>query len=146
VTVLRSATADDLPAMAAVFVAAWHGGYRGIVPDDIIEAWTLTTALEELSGSDAIDVVTDAVDGFIRYRPGYIASLYVHPSASGRGIGAALLRHALTDLGDRPVTLWVFETNSRALHLYARHGFSPDGARTTDPRWRTAQIRLFRRG
>ena len=132
--------------MAAVFVAAWRGGYRGIVPDDVIDAWTVERAREELDGRDALDVdiVTDEVDGFVRYRPGYIASLYVHPAAAGRGVGTALLRHALADIGDTPVRLWVFEANARARSLYERDGFRPDGARTVDARWRTPQIRLLR--
>lgn len=133
--------------MAAVFVAAWRGGYRGIVPDDVIDAWTVERALDELGGSDDTDIVTEGhegVDGFVRFRPGYIASLYVHPAASGRGIGTALLRHALAGIGREPVTLWVFEANVRALRLYERNGFRPDGTRTVDPRWRTPQIRLLR--
>lgn len=143
-TALRPATAADRPAMAAVFVAAWRGGYRGIVPDDVIDAWTVERALEELDGSNDIDIVTDEVDGFVRFRPGYIASLYVHPGAGGRGVGTALLRHALTDIGSRPATLWVFETNVRARSLYERNGFHPNGARTVDPRWRVPQIGLLR--
>jgi ribosomal protein S18 acetylase RimI-like enzyme len=142
-TARRPATAADRPAMAAVFVAAWRGGYRGIVPDDVIDAWTVERALQELDGSDDIDIVTDEVDGFVRFRPGYIASLYVDPAAGGRGIGTALLRHALADIGSRPVTLWVFEANVRARALYERNGFRPDGARIVDPRWRVPQIRLL---
>lgn len=143
-TALRLANAADRPAMAAVFVAAWRGGYRGIVPDDVIDAWTVERALAELDGGDDTDIVTDGVDGFVRFRPGYIASLYVDPAVGGRGIGTALLRHALADIGRRPVTLWVFEANARARGLYERNGFRPDGARTVDPRWRTPQVRLLR--
>jgi ribosomal protein S18 acetylase RimI-like enzyme len=129
-----------------VFVAAWKGSYRGIVPDDVIDGWTVERALKELGGSDAldIDIVTDEVDGFVRFRPGYIASLYVHPAAGGRGTGTALLRHALADIGGQPVTVWVFEANTRARNLYERNGFRPDGTRRVDARWRTPQIRLLR--
>jgi ribosomal protein S18 acetylase RimI-like enzyme len=147
---LRPGTPADLPAMADVFVAAWRGGYRGMVPDAVIDAWTPATALAELAGGDGVDVVaTDdagTVIGFARYQPdaGYVASLYVTPAAGGRGAGRALLQHALDAMPGRDVTLWVFEANARARDLYTRAGFHPDGARLTDPRWRTPQIRLRR--
>jgi ribosomal protein S18 acetylase RimI-like enzyme len=147
---LRPGGPADLPAMAEVFLAAWRGGYRGVVPDTVIDAWTPESARAELAGGDGLDVVAldDAgtVIGFARYRPdsGYLASLYVAPSAGGRGAGRALLRHALDAMPGRDVTLWVFEGNARARDLYARAGFEPDGGRLTDPRWRTPQIRLHR--
>jgi ribosomal protein S18 acetylase RimI-like enzyme len=154
-TGLRPAIPADLPAMAEVFVAAWRGGYRGVVPDVVIDAWTRESALAELATGQAdpavaADVValdeSGSVIGFARYEPdrGYLASLYVAPAAGGRGVGRALLQHALDAMPGRAVTLWVFEANGRARDLYARAGFRPDGARLTDPRWQTPQIRLRR--
>jgi ribosomal protein S18 acetylase RimI-like enzyme len=153
---LRHAGPADLSAMAEVFVAAWRGGYRGLVPDAVIDAWTPETALAELAaGSEPAagagrDVVaideSGVVVGFARYQPdrGYLASLYVAPAAGGRGAGRALLRHALDAMPGRDVTLWVFEANARARDLYARAGFRPDDARLVDPRWQIPQVRLRR--
>jgi hypothetical protein len=36
-TGLRPATEADAPALADVFIAAWRAGYRGVVPDDVID-------------------------------------------------------------------------------------------------------------
>jgi ribosomal protein S18 acetylase RimI-like enzyme len=151
-TRLRLAGPDDLPAMAEVFVASWRAGYRGVVPDTVIDAWTPETALTELAAGEGQDVValdeSGTVTGFARYQPenGYLASLYVAPAAGGRGTGRALLQYALDAMPGRDVTLWVFEANARARDLYARAGFRPDGARLVDPRWQAPQVRLRRPG
>ena len=78
---------------------------------------------------------------------GYVAALYVHPDASGAGIGRLLLDHAmdsLTESGRVAVTLWVFRANERARGLYRRAGFVPDGTEMVDPQWRVPQIRMRR--
>jgi hypothetical protein len=50
---VRTATADDLPAVARVRVASWRAGYAGLVPDselaaigeqDRLDHWVLRTA------------------------------------------------------------------------------------------------------
>jgi len=101
---------------------------------------------------------TDRVLGFARYGVGpgvdhfaapddgrgYLAALYVHPSAAGHGVGRALLRHVLDRLSGAELTLWVFENNARARRMYQRAGFRCDGARLTDPDWGVPQIRMAR--
>ena len=155
---LRPATGDDLPALAEVFVAAWQSGYGGVIPDDVIDAMDVRTAAAELSPSlvaadrttlvalDAADVVV----GFTIFGPdrdrdaGYLASLYVSPTAGGRGVGRSLLEAALQAMPGVDITLWVFAENVRARRLYERAGFEPDGAELTDPRWRAVQVRYRR--
>jgi L-alanine-DL-glutamate epimerase-like enolase superfamily enzyme len=68
----------------------------------------------------------------------------VHPAAGRAGIGRLLLRHALDEMADGDVRLWVFEDNPVARRVYEREGFRADGARLTDPRWRTPQVRYHR--
>lgn len=153
---LRSATRADLPATAEVFRAAWRANYRGIVPDQILDALTVDNAADQLATAMRISSAqtTVAVDehrviGFVNYRTdhdddpgtGYLASLYVHPSAAGKGVGAQLLLHAITAMSSQDITLWVFEANARARLLYERAGFRPDGTTRTDPRWQTPQLR-----
>jgi ribosomal protein S18 acetylase RimI-like enzyme len=155
---VRAADRDDLAALAAVFVAAWRGGYRGVVPDDIIDAMDATVAEAELAPSlDAPDrttlVALDAdgdIVGFTIFGPdrdrdaGYLASLYVSPAAGGRGLGSSLLSAAIDGMPGVDITLWVFADNVRARRLYERAGFHPDGAEMTDQRWRAVQVRYRR--
>ena len=155
---VRAADRADLPALAEVFVAAWRGGYHGVIPEDVIEAMDTTTAVTELGPSvDAADrttlVALDAnggIVGFTIFGPdrdrhaGYLASLYVSPAASGHGVGSTLLRAAIDAMPGVDITLWVFAANVRARRLYERAGFHPDGTELTDPRWRAVQVRYRR--
>jgi GntR family transcriptional regulator len=159
---LRLATPADAPGLARVFVGAWRAGYVGIVDpavlDNLDEAdiadWlgTLTSSngpTTWLAESAAGDIVAfsrhgeDPVDS----RRGHIFSLYVAPAATGRGLAKALLEHdlgLLTERGLRTVTLWVFEENRAARHLYASFGFVPDGGRRVEPQYGAQEIRLRR--
>jgi L-alanine-DL-glutamate epimerase-like enolase superfamily enzyme/ribosomal protein S18 acetylase RimI-like enzyme len=156
---LRPAVTADAPALAEVFLAAWRSGYRGVVPDDVIDGleqadWTATLGrVLDTPGRHTAVAVDDrgAPVGFATYgaddehpADGYLASLYVHPRAGGQGVGGRLLGHALDAMSDVDVRLWVFDGNAAARRLYERAGFRPDGARTTDPRWRTPQVRYRR--
>jgi GNAT superfamily N-acetyltransferase len=47
--------------------------------------------------------------------------MYLEPSATGRGIGAALLEHAKRER-PRGFTLWTFQQNEGARRFYERHG------------------------
>jgi ribosomal protein S18 acetylase RimI-like enzyme len=157
----REAVADDLSAMADIFVAAWRAGYRGVVPDEVIDALDADTVATDLAArlNDPVLKTVLAVDttgqpvGFVRYGDdvdhpgeGYLAALYVHPAASGAGVGRGLLYRAIDAMPGVDVGLWVFEGNDRARALYERAGFRPEGARLTDPRWRTPQARYLRPG
>ena len=56
-------------------------------------------------------------------------SLYLHPSAVGRGLGRALHRHAIDDLFARdfdPLILWAFAANQRARCFYECAGWVLD--------------------
>ncbi|MEV5706762.1 GNAT family N-acetyltransferase [Actinoallomurus sp. NPDC052274] len=155
----RRAVTGDLPGMADVFVAAWRAGYRGVVPDEVIDALDAGTVATDLAtGLSAPGLATVlAVDaggrpvGFARYGDdadhpggGYLAALYVHPAASGAGVGRGLLQYAIDAMPGVDVRLWVFEDNDRARTLYERAGFRPEGARLVDPRWRAPQVRYLR--
>jgi len=65
------------------------------------------------------------VKGFVRTDGEEIRKLFVEPVLQGRGIGAALLNHAVEESGARK--LWALEKNTRAIAFYGRHGFHPTG-------------------
>jgi ribosomal protein S18 acetylase RimI-like enzyme len=164
-TTIRAGQISDAPHLADVFIAAWRGGYRGIVADSVIEsldrtAWAASFGEQLEKSPDSYRVAVDGtcVVGFAIFGPdpdqpedadrGYLASLYVHPEASGKGVGRDLLRSALAELrntGRHDVTLWVFRENARARRLYERAGFLLQGDEYTDPQWGAPQIRYRRR-
>lgn len=61
-----------------------------------------------------------------------IDRIYVHPDFMGKGVGRALMSHALErlrGLGCDNVCLWVLEDNRVAREFYQAMGFSTDGKR-----------------
>lgn len=65
--------------------------------------------------------VDGTIAGFIAYADDWVNQLYLDPPHWRKGIGSALLAHALEGVSFRQ--LWVFERNHAAQKFYARHGF-----------------------
>jgi len=79
--------------------------------------------IEELKKSRIWVAETDGrVVGFTAVDGGYLGWLYVDPNFYGRGIGRALLQHALQEQGGKSWTI-VLEGNTPALNLYRSEGF-----------------------
>ncbi len=158
---IRLGVPADAAEVARVFVQAWRGGYRGLVDDRIIDGldatvWSLNFA-RRLADDALTTIVWPAEDcllGFAISRVdqqfsnvGYLASLYVDPAASGRGIGSALLAEVLQAFRRDGLTtgsLWVFSANHRARRLYERWGFAATDQTTVDPQWGVEQARYQR--
>lgn len=143
--VVRSTGLDDVAGMAAVHVRSWQETYRGIVPDDVLDAPDFVARRERswyriltegLEGTTAI-AVGDTPSGIIgiasagRPRdedatwPIELFALYVLADFHGSGVGDRLLTRVT---GDRPAALWVATRNPRAQAFYRKKGFEPDGA------------------
>jgi GNAT superfamily N-acetyltransferase len=63
-----------------------------------------------------------AVVGFAAVRAGWLEHLNVHPDHQNRGIGTRLIEWA-QGISPAGLDLWVFQRNTRARALYARHGW-----------------------
>jgi GntR family transcriptional regulator len=159
--VLRAAVEADAAALASVFVASWRAGYPGVVDDAVIAALDeaeVAAWLLPMEGGRQRTVLAASADGsvlgWVRFgddpddpRNGHIYSLYVRPSAGGRGVGRRLLEHGIeqcTAGGERAVTLWVFEANARARRLYGAAGFAVDGGRRVEPEYGAQEVHLTR--
>lgn len=161
---MRRAVPQDAAAIAAVHVRSWQVAYRGLVPDELLDA--LAVAQREavwrdvLTGEQPHAVLVATEDGVVvgfcavaapsrdadaDERGAEIGAIYVAPEAWRGGVGRALMEVALADLraGDwREVTLWVLAENRPARDFYARFGFEPDGAETTHESSGQTEIRL----
>ena len=142
-TEVRAATAADAARLADIFVAAWRHGYRGVVPDDVIDALDpaeyAAAFAERIArpGSHtavAVDEVGHPI-GFAGYEPdtehpgdGYLASLYVHPAAQRRRRGPAVAASChRRDAGRRCPAVGI-RAERAARALYEAAGFRADGA------------------
>ena len=136
---IRQATKSDIADVARVHVAAWDAAKDGLdlpsrrTAGERSQHWT--AFLGDGVGELWVAEEAPGLLGFLSFgpsrdedRPGEteLYTLYVDPEAWGRGVGSALME--VLPAAD-PVSLWVAERNIRARDFYARHGFTPDGAR-----------------
>ena len=167
--VVRRAGPADAAAIAQVHVRAWQVGYRGLVPNAILDAMSVADRerrwreiLGREDGASAYTLVAERDRHLIGFcsaiapsrdddagaRTAEIAALYVAPEHWRSGAGSALLRAALQGLRDdgwREVTLWVFAANLRARAFYEQFGFAPDGREVLDARTGREEVRLLLR-
>ena len=145
---IRNATEADLPHVAQIHVASWRDAYRGVIPDAAIDARTVDGATEmwlanlakypanltvaemadgQIAGFSCAGPVTDAErSGPYEFE---IYALHVRPDIRRNGIGAALLRHAMTRAGDdlnmRSMIVWTLEDLHLSRRFYEREGGTP---------------------
>ena len=120
--VIRPAGPEDLPAVAAVHLAARQAAVPAMPP--------LVRAPEEVRGFlERLDLrqralwVAEAgeVVGYAQLEGDWLEDLYVHPGAQGRAVGSALLDLVKSQRPDG-FCLWVFASNEAARRFYRRHG------------------------
>jgi len=73
--------------------------------------------LAQLDGEDVGLLAISVSEG-----AGWIDQLYILPDYVGQRIGTVLLNHA-QEHRPRPVYLWTFQQNQRAIRFYKHHGF-----------------------
>jgi ribosomal protein S18 acetylase RimI-like enzyme len=143
---VREATLADVPALARVQVASWRSAYRGLLPEQVIEAQTeeRRRALWQrvLGAGDHGMLVAERAQQVIGFgqlmasrdpgaeHTGEVAALYIDPEHWRSGAGRALLTACIErsrQRGDRALTLWVLSSNAAARRFYERMGLAPDG-------------------
>jgi GNAT superfamily N-acetyltransferase len=153
---IRPAVIGDVPRLAEVHVRGWQSGYRGLLPQDLLDGldpvqreprWRATLQQAQWPASGTL-VAEDGGElvGFSYLRPsrdseqelsavGEIASFYVAPHVWRLGIGRGLMGEsvrALREAGYARATLWVLDTNERAIAFYEAAGWHADGATKGD--------------
>lgn len=143
---LRDATPSDARDIATVHVESWQVGYRGLVPDEVLDGlcvatrerwWRETLATPGLRStlliSDEHALLGFAAVGAGRDGDpviGELYAMYLRSAAWGRGIGRTLHAAAmdrLRALGHRRANLWMLAGNERAQRFYHREGWLEDG-------------------
>jgi len=156
---LRLARTTDLEAIVRVFLDCWTISYRRDLPAGLVDRITpagardlWAAALSNPELAVLVDLRGDRVVGVASYAmptadEGYVASLYVDPSAQGLGIGRRLLGSVeaqLAQAGRNRASLWVFAANAPSLAFYERQGWRRDGEVTTLPEWGEPQVRMVK--
>jgi RimJ/RimL family protein N-acetyltransferase len=151
---VRTASQDDAETMAVAHVEGWQVGYRGLVPDDALDAidvdlradrWRqlLTDRTAEglvieapVQGMGAsTEVVGFSIFGPLRDEPdadasgGIVSAFYLRPLVWGTGAAAALMaatEHGLLDRDLYRARLYTIEGNVRARRFYEKSGWVTD--------------------
>ena len=141
ISVVRPADIADAASIARVHVDTWRTAYRGLLPDDFLDAldeggyeerWRRTLR----AGTGRVFVAEDArrvvgfasggheragEDGFA----GELYAIYVLEEAQARGHGRRLVQavsQGLREMGLRDMIVWVLRDNHHARHFYERLG------------------------
>lgn len=152
---LRDAQPADAVEVAGVHVRSWQVGYRGIVPDEYLDALRAEDRAPHYRFGDPdprqpatiVALESGAICGFATTGPcpdadhahtGELLALYVDPDRWGLGIGRTLLQGARTRLSREGFThaiLWVLEGNRHAERFYRLDGWAPNGGRREEELW-----------
>ena len=149
--IVRHATAADADAIGRVQVETWRAAYRGLMPDEAIEAfdvesrqrmWREALSNERRPGSAICVAEADgAVVGFASvgaWREGQevvdgvgeLFAIYVSSEHWSTGTGRALIERAeasMRESGFTEARLWVLDGNERAERFYRAAGWVADG-------------------
>lgn len=153
--VIRSAAPGDELAVARVHVRSWQVAYRGLLsssyldalkPEDRARRYTFDSK-DPRAPHTLVALMEGAICGFATTMPardadtggrGELAGLYVDPDRWDNGVGRVLIaaaRERLTQQGFSMATLWVLDSNARAMRFYAKDGWTPDGLRRVEKVW-----------
>lgn len=145
IRLIRSAAEADLPAIAAIHLASWRDAYREVVPEPVLLGRTIADCLvgwRSMFAQQRENITVACghdgrVHGFCCAGPAgcgrnapfafEVLGLHVAPSARRNGIGASLLRHALTRANAQGASAiaWTLEGLTLSRKFYEREGGRP---------------------
>ncbi|WP_255310699.1 GNAT family N-acetyltransferase [Streptomyces viridosporus] len=113
-----------------VFVTQGHAGAAALLPPDAADPSKSTMEQIIALHGERIGRLTDSPSAA---RAWTLETLGVRPSHRGRGLGSALIAHALRDVSRRGAKEVRLETSdARNVRLYERHGFQVTGCTDSD--------------
>ena len=141
------ATVENSTAMGYVHSCSWQKAYRNIIPDEIIDSFTVdqrTKVFVEVIQSRPEEYYLFQVDGqpagiallhksheeTATNLEGEIYAIYFHPDYWGTEAtqrGLQFCSDRLKNLGYKQIHIWVLKENQRARKFYEKHGFAFDG-------------------
>lgn len=147
---VRPAELADSEAISRVHTLSWQGAYRGLLPDEWLDAlrWEdrkvrWDAILSSNNGKNVFVAVNskNEIVGFASSGPSRdedpdqervheLYAIYLSPDYWGKGIGTALLSAVLEKIPETAerLELWVLEDNVRGRHFYESRSFTLDGA------------------
>jgi putative acetyltransferase len=117
---IRNYRTEDGEAVLDIWLKASRAGHPFFSEEELLRQYDLVKH-HYLPIAEMWVYDSGTVQGFIGMLGTTIGGLFVHPQASGKGIGTRLIRH-IADLRG-PLSVEVFSANTRAISFYRRCGF-----------------------
>ncbi|WBF66924.1 GNAT family N-acetyltransferase [Desulfovibrio subterraneus] len=117
---IRNYRTEDGEAVLDIWLKASRAGHPFFSEEELLRQYDLVKN-HYLPVAEMWVYDSGTVQGFIGMLGTTIGGLFVLPQASGKGIGARLIRHVADMRG--PLTVEVFSANTRAFSFYRRSGF-----------------------
>lgn len=149
---VRDAAFSDIPAMTKTMVQSFRSAFSAFVSPETMEAnareENCLLLLEQCYRSGTMHFLIADEGGMLIWQltdeGAEIVALHTRPQTLGTGLGKALLDAALAQIGCRPVFLWAFRDNHRALRFYEKNGLVPDGSSRVSEFDGAIEIKLIR--
>ncbi|WP_440709407.1 N-acetyltransferase family protein [Herbiconiux sp. YIM B11900] len=164
---VRDATPGDLDAMVEVFLACWRESYSEVLPPELTGSmpedrarilWStalatpasrILVAEDENAPGTVLGMTRHALEPTVEngVRVAVVESLYVSPTAQGRGLGKLLLGAAVDSIAAtsaQEARLWVFAANRPSIDFYRSQGWRDDGTTRVEAAYGEVELRMSR--
>ena len=151
---VRNAVLEDMKLLGHIMSVSFHSAFAGFISQQTLDVCaqedTCAALLEGLFREGKLHFLIGGCSGMLVWQRAddgaEILAIHSMPESWGTGLGQAMLKAALEQIGDGPVYLWVFEENKRARRFYEKHGFRWDGSRRISEFDGAAEVRYVRQG
>lgn len=137
---IRKATYQDAEGKGYVHYKSWIETYTGLFPNEVMEKISLERSVKlakEHPENTYVAIVDHKIVGFACYiesrdtdlqNAGEIMAIYILNDFKNMGIGKALMKVCYKELANfNIITVWVLESNEKAIGFYESEGFKKDG-------------------
>lgn len=133
---VHKAKFEDMALAAEIMVTSFRRAFSSFVSPETMDSCTepnnCRKMLEDIYQEGKMHFLMGGDQGFLCWQEGEngaeIVAIHSLPESWGTGLGYAMLREALKQIGDHTVYLWAFKENARARRFYEKNGFHWDGS------------------
>ncbi len=116
---------------SAYFTDGYAGAALWLPPGVHPDEKTLVALVEEFAPANILPDLFGVFEQMEKYHPTephwYLPLIGVDPSQQGKGIGSALMKHALETIDRDHLPAYLESSNPKNISLYERHGFEVTG-------------------
>lgn len=135
--IVRNAHYEDMRTAGHIMSLSFRAAFSGLVSRQTLDTCAREDAcialLEGIYREGNVHFLIGDTSGMLAWQDlgdsAELMALHSLPESWGTGLGAAMLKEALNQIGQKPVFLWAFEQNTRARRFYEKNGFRWDGTK-----------------